>query len=272
MCTLSWRLDGQTLDVFFNRDEQKSRVCARPAHFWPDYKAIFPVDPQGGGTWLTVTTEGWVFALLNNYQASESLSSEASLLSRGLVITMLLQELQTFPTVGMQSIAKNTRYSSTAIEHCLNNLPLHSFRPFILVCLSASTPAEAFDWDGRALTIFNPTSPVVSSAVELPITQALRRDAYPGNEATVRQFINYHTSHEPVPSAFSVCMHREDAHTVSFSHLQVNQHEIHFHYYAGSPCQSTLRTSLSDPPSSTVCVTVPRYLVNVSPKNSLSCL
>lgn len=34
MCTLSWRQDGSTLDVFFNRDEQKSRVAARPAHFW----------------------------------------------------------------------------------------------------------------------------------------------------------------------------------------------------------------------------------------------
>lgn len=274
MCTLSWCRDQLSLDVFFNRDEQKARPAARAAHYWRDYQAIFPVDPQGGGTWLAVTTEGSVFALLNNYQASEDLTTNVSLpqLSRGLVITMLLQELQSLQSVDTQSIATYSGYRGSAIEQCLNNLPLHAFRPFILVCLSPGNPELAFNWDGRALASFQPTSPVVSSAVELPTARAVRRDAYPGTEATVRQLINYHSSHQPAPSAFSVCMHRDDAHTVSFSHLHVNQHDIHFHYHAGAPCQTTERSFASDDGKTTVDVTVPRYSDNESPKNSLSCL
>lgn len=240
MCTLSWRLDGSTLDVFFNRDEQKSRVAARPAHFWPDYEAIFPVDPQGGGTWLAATTSGCVFALLNNYQATVKDSDicverEIPLLSRGLVITMLLQEMGALKPFESQS--KPADLQPFTIEHCLKCLPLFAFKPFTLVCLSPSWQAFAFDWDGFQLTTTRPRSPVISSAVALRSVQAYRLSVYPEGEATVGHLMQFHSSHEPSASAFSVCMHRDDAHTVSFSHVQVTLQNISFQYFAGSPCQ-----------------------------------
>jgi hypothetical protein len=276
MCTLSWRQDGSTLDVFFNRDEQKSRVAARPAHFWPDYQAIFPVDPQGGGTWLAVTTAGCVLALLNNYQASaarEGYSTEhstQSLLSRGLVITMLLQELQARSSFDTLATTTCSSAQASAIGHCLRSLPLCAFQPFTLVCLSPGKSAQAFDWDGQQLTTFQPASPVISSAVELANVRAQRIEAYPGNDALVSQLLQYHGSHLPTPGAFSVCMHRDDAHTVSFSHLQVKPLNIRFLYRAGAPCQKA-QAELHDA-SATVEVTVPRYSDNESPKNSFSCL
>ena len=278
MCTLSWRLEGSTLDVFFNRDEQKSRVAARPAHFWPDYQAIFPVDPQGGGTWLAVTTTGSVFALLNNYQASNArkgvLEEHTSqpLLSRGLVITMLLQELQARLSFDPLATMTGSSAQASAIGHCLGSLPLCAFQPFTLVCLSPGESAQAFDWDGQQLTTFQPTSPVISSAVELANVRAQRIEAYPGTDAAVSQLLQYHGSHLPVPGACSVCMHREDAHTVSFSHLQVNEHNIHYSYHTGAPCQTIGSTSGAHEGMATVEVTVPRYSENESPKNSFSCL
>lgn len=272
MCTLSWLQSAQAIDVFFNRDEQKTRQPARNAQYWPEYQAIFPLDPQGGGTWLAVTTDGCVFALLNNYQAGETIELDPlqAQLSRGLVITMLLQELLNFLSEGDLSMPSGSR--SEAITQCLDRLPLHAFRPFILVCLVADEPEKAFKWDGRSLSSFQPVSPVVSSAVDLPTAQTLRNRVYPGTDATVRQLTNFHRSHQPTPSAFSVCMHRDDAHTVSFSHLQVNPREIHFHYHAGAPCLSTASTDEPDSLSGTVDVTMPRYSDNASPKNSLSCL
>lgn len=240
MCTLSWLQDGSTLDVFFNRDEQKSRVAARPAHFWPDYEAIFPVDPQGGGTWLAATTSGCVLALLNNYQAMANdegidFVGAVPLLSRGLVITMLLQEMGSLKPFDSQF--KPAEIQPFTIEQCLKYLPLFSFKPFTLVCLSPSWHAVAFDWDGLKLTTTRPTSPVISSAVELRSVQAYRLRVYPEGEATVGHLMQFHSSHEPSASAFSVCMHRDEAHTVSFSHVQVTLQNISFQYFAGSPCQ-----------------------------------
>lgn len=276
MCTLSWRQDDSTLDVFFNRDEQKSRISARPAHFWPDYQAIFPVDPQGGGTWLAVTAAGCVFALLNNYQAAAArmavLAGDSSqpLLSRGLIITMLLQELQTFSSFDSCVPEIGSDDKASAIRHFLKSLPLSAFQPFTLVCLSPGVSAQGFDWDGQQLTTFQPVSPIVSSAVELADVRIHRIGAYPGPDATVSQLLQYHGSHQPEPNAFSVCMHRDDAHTVSFSHLEVKPLTIRFVYHAGAPCQKTS----ADPhcASATVEVTAPRYSDKESPKNSFSCL
>ncbi|HEX5085378.1 MAG TPA: hypothetical protein VFY40_25355, partial [Blastocatellia bacterium] len=46
----------------------------------------------------------------------------------------------------------------------------------------------------------------------------------------------FHSSHFPAASAYSTCMHRDDARTVSFSKVNVSQDGIEFFYHADSPC------------------------------------
>src|SRR5438093_338902 len=47
---------------------------------------------------------------------------------------------------------------------------------------------------------------------------------------------DFHRSHAPVPSAYSPCMHREDASTMSFSCIQVTNRSIELSYLPHSPC------------------------------------
>lgn len=48
----------------------------------------------------------------------------------------------------------------------------------------------------------------------------------------------FHASHEPNPSYLSVCMHRDDAHTVSFTHLIATRKQLKMNYVCGCPCSS----------------------------------
>ena len=69
MCTLTYLLNDFGDELFFNRDEQRSRLPTIPPKFNQTRNAIYPVDPQGEGTWLAVNQQGLTLALLNYYQA-----------------------------------------------------------------------------------------------------------------------------------------------------------------------------------------------------------
>jgi hypothetical protein len=47
---------------------------------------------------------------------------------------------------------------------------------------------------------------------------------------------DFHRSHRPSRSAYSACMHRTDAETISFSRITVEADSIEFHYYPHAPC------------------------------------
>jgi len=47
---------------------------------------------------------------------------------------------------------------------------------------------------------------------------------------------NLHQSHDPLPGPFSICVHREDAATVSYSEVHCSGVGISMSYRSGSPC------------------------------------
>jgi hypothetical protein len=53
--------------------------------------------------------------------------------------------------------------------------------------------------------------------------------------------LDFHASHAPTPSAYSPCMHREGALTVSFSRVTVLDSLIKFNYSPVAPCASRNR-------------------------------
>src|SRR5262249_2333428 len=48
-----------------------------------------------------------------------------------------------------------------------------------------------------------------------------------------------HRSHEPRRGPFSICMHRDDAATVSYTEITVEDHAVTMRYKAGSPCSDS---------------------------------
>jgi hypothetical protein len=48
-----------------------------------------------------------------------------------------------------------------------------------------------------------------------------------------------HRSHRPFSGPYSICVHRPDAVTVSYTEVLVNSRLISMRYVAGSPCEST---------------------------------
>lgn len=197
-------------------------------------KALYPLDPVAGGTWVASNEYGLTFALLNYYQAPVDASVKHS---RGLIIPSLLPA-----------------HSPAEAYAILKRVNLKGFAPFNLLCFSplAASPKKFSDphrrvqvlrWDGNSLEKIMQTSPLVSSAVDYENVNAVRRELY-RNLCAEREvlkpmdFYRYHAMHEPARGHLSVCMHREDARTVSFSHVAVGHHVIAFTYLDSAPCCS----------------------------------
>ncbi|PCK03448.1 MAG: hypothetical protein COA42_20870 [Alteromonadaceae bacterium] len=238
MCTISWFVSSNGYDVFFNRDEQKSRVRADvPSEMSIDgVKVLMPIDPQGGGTWFAANERGLSVALLNYYQGR---LPKGPLISRG-------------------EIVKHCATLSVLndIEGYVDSLSLTRYAPFSLLVFDALVVENCADgavtmlrWTGRELQRLSQASPLISSAAMFEKVNELRKENYHtafddscaeslSYDSRVKLHSDYHSGHQPSASAFSVCMHREDAHTVSFSHLAVSLENVSMRYADGAPCQT----------------------------------
>lgn len=235
MCSLSWFFEPQGYHLFFNRDEQRKRAHALPAQrvHVNQVSCIMPIDPQGAGTWITTNSFGLSLCLLNLYQ---SISAPTQAKSRGLILKSLA-----------------AARSCDEVWHALDKLNLNDYAGFSLFVFEPQR-VTGLAWDGIVLEpIPNISSPYISSSVYFEQAKLARQNAYErlislpnqvlthsdSNQAVAQHF-NYHRSHLPNKGALSVCMHREDACSVSFTHIQVSQDQSVMNYYPGSPCQGNL--------------------------------
>lgn len=256
MCTISWYKQATGYRVFFNRDERKTRSKAVPPKIidLPKSQAIMPIDPDGGGSWCAVNHHGLTFALLNFYQGR---LPKGKLLSRGQVIK------------GCADLA-----DVDAAVSLVQSLPLNQFAPFSLlifapqsVMLASSDALKAatnephvlsdgavrmLRWTGKALEQSYQLSPLISSALAFETVYAARKNLYhqmlAGRDESAlatEELLAFHRTHEPEKSALSVCMHREDAHTVSLSVIEVDAQRCSYRYSDGAPCRADLGPALT---------------------------
>ncbi|NGN97520.1 NRDE family protein [Grimontia sp. S25] len=228
MCTVSWLLHDNGYDVFFNRDEQKGRAIARPPERFREQGTEFlmPVDPDGGGTWIATNQHGLSLCLLNYYQGD---IPELPLISRGLLVKMLA------PSSSVADVVST-----------LNNLHMGSYAPFTLLVFAPDLNAHhghviAFQWDGHVLTQRPSVEPMISSSVAFQQVMIARREAFKSimtEPQTVEKAWAFHRSHVPEAGYKSVCMHRDDANTVSFTHLSATPGAMEMVYVDGSPCEN----------------------------------
>ena len=90
------------------------------------------------------------------------------------------------------------------------------------------------------MTEDNPRAPITTSSFETAQTVESRREVYRSHYhagATLGNLQDYHASHIPSRGPYSVCVHRDDAGTKSFSHISVGDSGIAFEYVDGPPCE-----------------------------------
>jgi hypothetical protein len=222
VCTASWLIGPDGYDLLFNRDELRTRPIALPPRRGErnGVRYLAPIDRQGGGTWIAANEMGLCLFLLNRRPDREPRAPQAS---RGLIPLELIDSAE-LGEVGRRAAA----------------LDLGRYRPFTLGVISPGAPGGppvVFAWTGEALEAVDATPPLVSSSVGDESLFAERRATYPTGALSVRKLIAYQRSHGSGPSAASVCMHREDAQTVSFSRVRVNAERVRLGYSPGSPCE-----------------------------------
>lgn len=208
MCTLSWsRSTEGDLEVYFNRDEQKTRPLAEPPriHTIGGVRFLSPIDPAGGGTWMLANEHGLVVCLLNRWHevAREGLSYR----SRGKLV--------------MQMAA------AASVEEVSKSLPdPRDYRPYTLVVFSPEGD-RCFEWDGRDSSEADVPPFLTSSSFRFEEVRDHRRSCFeelgPG--------LALHRAHGETPSARTIRMNRPDAQTWSRSFVKIGE-EIVWQYLA----------------------------------------
>ncbi len=219
MCTASWLIGPDGYDLLFNRDELRTRPIARPPQRGErnGMRYLAPIDPLGGGTWIAANERGLCLFLLNRRPDREPRAPQAS---RGLIPLALIDAAE-IDEVGRRAEA----------------LDLARYRPFTLGGIAAGGSPVVFAWTGEAFEAADARPPLVSSSVGDESLFAERRATYPQDPQSLRKLLAYQRDHGSGPSAASVCMHREDAQTVSFSRVRVTGAQVRLGYAPGSPCQ-----------------------------------
>jgi hypothetical protein len=185
---------------------------------------IAPIDGDGGGAWIAVNHYGMTLCLLNGIEVA---AGEREYQSRGWLLLDLIDCAE-----------------PQQVRDHINNMGLAHFQPFTLAAVQGARETLLFHWNGARLLIEEngeAQMPLISSSYETARVVAERRAQFAllkraSGRLDVALLDRFHRSHEPAPNAFSVCMHRVDAQTVSLSRVIVNRGQIEFLYYPQPPC------------------------------------
>ncbi len=235
MCTMTWFVNEGGYELFFNRDERLTRSRALPPSVQASADSlqeqgvtyISPTDSDAGGTWIASNEYGVTVCLLNHYQF-EQIESYKNWVSRGEIV---------------REFSRITELSQA--ELLFKDMVLDDYRAFRMFIITPNGENRLFVWDGHLARIErNVTKPKSSSSVDAKNVKAQRKQLFSdlnlADSKSSQDYINYHSSHTPDRSKNSVCMHREDAQTVSMSHVTVTPEQVAFRYADGSPCEVSL--------------------------------
>ena len=239
MCTLSWTPLPGGYALGMNRDERRTRAPALPPTriARQGVPVLVPVDGEAGGSWISVNALGHALALLNRYEDTPH-DPDGAYISRGLLVLEL---------AGLGG--------SDAVDRAIGALPLQSYRPFTLASVGVGSPPRLFEWDGADLGRSRVTEAGLVRASSGSDQQGAERARSSVFEEAIAEhgglteelLAALHRSHIPEKGPLSICMHREEAVTVSCSIITVSERSLSFRYVAGSPCESNSRSDVTLP-------------------------
>lgn len=220
MCTVTWRRDESSYEVFFNRDEKRDRPPARGPQIVKSgtHRFIAPIDGKAGGAWLAANEAGLTVGVLNYYDGQAG-PPPAAPRSRGLLV------------LDQMRLA-----TASAVRDALCGAALDCYPAFVLL---AFDPREGWciHWDGQVAraTALDPSArPISTSSFDTVEVLRERRARYGklvgGGEPSADALQRFHRDTIPRGGAYSVWMERPDAWTVSFSRVIVRPGEIQFLY------------------------------------------
>jgi hypothetical protein len=229
MCTVSFLPNSNGFYVAMNRDEKRTRSSALPPEIvdLANRRALLPSE-TGGGTWIATNDAGACFALINWHRIKRK--PPGVIISRGRVVATLAGESST------QEIAV-----------ALATLPLRQMRPFRLIAI-ISTERKITEWRWNMSRLSVRKHPWrlqywFSSGVDERRAEAERRHICNSAQdqsaaGTLRWLRRLHRSHLPKRGPFSICMHRGEAATVSYTEVEVSAERATMRYKSGPACST----------------------------------
>jgi len=224
---VSWAPVPGGYALAMNRDERRTRARGIPPtpQLVRRVLVLMPTDPEGGGSWVSVNQLRMSLALLNRYEESPQ-DPGGSFTSRGLLVRELAW------ATGPDEVARE-----------LESMPLGAYRPFTLACQALGGVPHLFDWDGRRLartTVPEPGLVRASSGSHQAQAEQERGELFraasrePGG-LTATTLERLHRSHLPERGPISICMHREEAQSVSLSLITATEKTASIYYVDGPP-------------------------------------
>ena len=231
MCTLSLITHESGYLLAMNRDEKIERGAGElpETHLLRGISVIYPNDGTAG-TWISVNSYGNSFALLNLNVAFPHGLDRTRMRSRGQII----------PSLGPSS-------SMAEAQKAAGVLDLEETLPFRLVGVFPSEKAIGeWRWDSAQLDFrltggncgigFHRASRIRKRRTDVAPYAAMRNtNRTPGPLGGSEDF-THHTQVGPGP--FSLCVHRQDAATMSYSEVTCTPELVQMAHLRGGPCTS----------------------------------
>jgi hypothetical protein len=230
MCSVSFLPRDAGFVLAMNRDERISREAALPpealAH--DGLSTLYPREPSGG-TWVGVNSAGMAFSLINWHSQPDCACGTP--VSRGEVVRALLE------------VRSGKRAASL-----LRQLPLKRMNPFRLLIANLSEEMLV-EWRSGGSSLERVSLPWrrhhwFSSGFDEAKANQMRSEScarFPGDFLELPVLRTLHRSHAPEAGPFSICMHRSDACTVSYTEINVLGPVASIYYIAGPPCSQSPR-------------------------------
>ena len=250
MCSVSFIPKARGFYLAMNRDEKRKRfVALAPAIVELNGRhAVFPREPTGG-TWISANDAGICLALINWHRIGRRPKNAA--LSRGLVVRELADKSAT-----------------DEIATAIIDLPLRKLPPFRLIAISpAEMRVTEWRWNLKRLAMHShqwqrqhwfssgfderraerERAKICAASGVIRLGQSSLRSrvggvgGYGGQHAAGSSLMwlrRLHRSHGPKRGPFSICMHRSDAATVSYTEIAVSKQRVTMRYKSGPPCSN----------------------------------
>ena len=228
MCTLTVVTGNNTYLMAMNRDERIARDAGFPPQIYEFdcTRAIYPNDGDGG-TWFATNEYGITFALLN-WNRALPYGADAKMRSRGRVIPALIDSR-----------------SLSDLHEVFGVSNFNGMMPFRLVGVfpsdheiwewrwdSTQLDFEIHAWESRHWF----SSSLSDKRAESLRGAACRAAQHESDAGSLPWLRRLYASHAGGPGPFSLCVHRQDVKTLSYSEVMVTPTYIQMGHFRGSPC------------------------------------
>lgn len=228
MCTVTIIPLESGIRLAANRDESPARPGALPPRVITvgARRALMPIDPVSGGTWIAATEGGLIFTILNVYTAPRDPHAPAPKVSRGSIIPRLL-DVDTLEDAFART----------------QDLQADDYAPFRLVLADRRRCADVYCTGGSCQRhapsdIAGPilfTSSGLGDMLVDPPRRALFEEFFvPGQDLRDRQDA-YHRHSWPNRRHLSVCMRRPEASTISLTVVELEADGVRMGHLADAP-------------------------------------